>query len=76
MFEDTIDAIEELTFNALGTESPEDQIVASSIIGAAVIATSAVGLVGTLLLLPIPAVLLVIGVVRLIPAADSLWPLS
>lgn len=76
MFANALDRAEDFAFRALGFDSPEDQIVAAVVIGAVLIATSAVGLIGTLLLLPIPMALAGIGILRLVPMIDSLWPLS
>lgn len=61
---------------AFGLGSPEEQIVYAFLIGIAIIATSSIGLVFTLVLLPIPVALGIIGILRLVPAIDSAWPLS
>lgn len=51
---------------AMGFGTPQDQIVAWFIIGAFVIVTSSIGLVATILLLPIVALGLAVGVIRLL----------
>lgn len=53
----------ELAGGAVGVEGPEMFLIAWFIIGAFVILTSSIGLVGTLLLLPVVIGALAIGVV-------------
>lgn len=60
----------------VGIGSPEEQIIYSFLVGVAIIATSSIGLVFTLMLLPIPIFFGVIGILRLVPAIDSAYPLS
>jgi 4-hydroxybenzoate polyprenyltransferase len=54
--------------SALGFGTPQSQMVSNAIIAAALIATSAVGLIGTLVLLPIPVFLFGVGAARLLLA--------
>lgn len=70
-----IDKAADLFADGIGAGEPEGQIVAGLLIGAILIATSAVGLVGTLILLPIPIAMIGLGVLRMIPAVDSYYPL-
>lgn len=70
-----IDKTADLFADGIGAGEPEGQIVAGLLIGAVIIATSAVGLVGTLLLLPIPIAMIALGVLRMIPAVDNYYPL-
>lgn len=71
---DSLNWLEAQAMNLVGAGSPTEQIVASIVLGVALIATSSIGLVFTLLLLPIPALMLLIGLVRLVPAIDSVYP--
>ena len=64
-----------LLLDGIGRNGPDDQIVAGFLLGAFIIATSAVGMVGTLLLVPIPIVMIVLGVLRLSSTVDSAYPL-
>ncbi len=61
--------------NLIGGGSPEQQIVASLLLAGGIIATSSVGLVGTLILVPVVLVGAFLGVLRLIPAVEDRWPL-
>lgn len=61
--------------NTIGTGSPEEQIIGSVILAAFVIMTSSIGLVGTLVLVPVVLLFAFIGFIRLIPAVDDMWPL-
>ena len=58
----------------VGAGTPTEQIVAGLLLGVLLIATSSIGLVFTLVLLPIPAIAIVIGVLRLVPAIDRAYP--
>lgn len=60
---------------ALGMSSPKAMLVAWFLIGAFVIVTSSIGLVGTLLLLPLVILGLVVAILRLVPAIEERWPL-
>lgn len=71
-----IDALQSLVMDGVGTGDPERQIVAGILIGALLIATSAIGLVFTLLLLPVPLAMIAIGVLRLIPTIENIWPMT
>jgi len=51
---------------AMGFGTPQDQIVAWFVIGALVIVTSSIGLVGTILLLPLVFLGLAVGALRLL----------
>lgn len=73
---DGIDSLQSLVMDGVGTGDPERQIVAGIVIGGLLIATSAIGLVFTLLLLPIPVVMIAIGALRLIPPVESAWPMT
>ncbi|MFD1526040.1 MULTISPECIES: hypothetical protein [Halobacteriales] len=61
--------------NAIGTGSPEEQIIGSVVLAAFVIMTSSIGLVGTLILVPVVLLFAFLGFLRLIPAVDDRWPL-
>ena len=61
--------------NAIGTGSPEEQIIGSIVLAGFVIVTSSIGLVGTLVLVPVILLFAFIGFLRLIPAIDDRWPL-
>ena len=61
--------------NAVGTGSPEEQIIAAIVLAGFVIVTSSIGLVGTLVLVPVILLFAIIGFLRLIPAVDDRWPL-
>ena len=61
--------------NAIGTGSPEEQIIGAIVLAGFVILTSSIGLVGTLVLVPIVLLFAFIGLLRLIPAVDDRWPL-
>lgn len=65
---------ERQTMRLVGAGSPEEQIVASIVLGVLLIMTSSIGLVFTLLLLWIPTLTLIIGILRLIPAVDGAYP--
>lgn len=71
-----VDKASNLTKAAFGMGSPGGQMVAAFLLGVAIIATSSIGLVFTLLLLPIPIVLFFIGAVRLLPPVEAVWPLT
>lgn len=66
---------EEQVMRLVGAGSPEEQIVASIVLGVLLIMSSSVGLVFTVLLLPIPMATFFIGVLRLIPAVDGAYPI-
>ncbi|AUX09281.1 hypothetical protein AArcSl_1652 [Halalkaliarchaeum desulfuricum] len=70
-----VDWLRELLKDGIGQHSPGDQITAGLILGAVIIATSAVGLVGTLLLMPIPILMAGFGILRLSSTVDQLYPL-
>ena len=61
--------------NAVGTGSPEEQIIGAIVLAGFVIVTSSIGLVGTLVLVPVILLFAIIGFLRLIPAVDDWWPL-
>lgn len=61
--------------NTIGNGSPEEQIIGSILLAAFVIMTSSIGLVGTLVLVPVVLLFAFIGLIRLIPAVDDKWPL-
>lgn len=61
-----VDSAKQLFTAAFGFSSPKAQMVSSAILAAVLIATSAVGLVGTIVLLPIPIFLFTVGLIRLI----------
>jgi hypothetical protein len=65
---------ERQTMKLVGAGTPAEQIVASIVLGVLLIASSSVGLVFTLLLLWIPALTLMIGVLRLAPPVDAAYP--
>lgn len=71
-----IDRAEALAKAGMGMGSPGAQIVAAFLIGIAIIASSSIGLVFTLLLLPLPIAMFFIGVLRLFPPVEAVWPLS
>ena len=72
---DVLGWIETQVMRLSGAGSPTEQIVASIVLGVALIATSSIGLVFTILLLPIPIVAGMIGILRLVPAIDAVYPL-
>lgn len=74
--EDTIDWGKEKVSHAIGFGEPEEQIWANVLIGGIVLMKSTFGLVFMAVLLPIIALLLVIGVLRLLDPIDNLWPLG
>lgn len=51
---------------AFGLESPKDQMVGAFLLGVVIIASSAISLGATLVLLPIPIFLFFVGVARLL----------
>lgn len=71
----TDEAVTQVT-NLIGSGSPEQQIVAAILLAGGIIATSSVGLVGTLVLVPAVLLFAFLGFLRLIPAVESRWPLS
>lgn len=71
---DMLDWFSKQTEALVGLHSPGDQIVASIVLGVALIATSSIGLVFTLLLLPVPIFFGLLGVLRLIPPVEDRWP--
>ena len=70
-----IDEAADQISNAVGTGSPEEQIIGSIVLAGFVIVTSSIGLVGTLILVPVVLLFAFIGFLRLIPAVDDRWPL-
>lgn len=66
--------LEEQGRKLIGAGSPEDQIVASIVLGVLLIATGSIGLVFTLALLPVPFIAFVIGVLRLSSTVDAWYP--
>jgi len=63
---DLVGTAKRLFMAALGFDSPKAQMVSSGVLFAALVATSAIGLVGTIVLLPIPVALFGIGAARLV----------
>jgi len=61
--------------NFIGAGSPEQQIVASILMAGGIILTSSIGLVGTLVLVPVVLLFGLFGFLRLIPAVEARWPL-
>jgi uncharacterized membrane protein len=61
---DLVGTAKQLFMAALGFDSPQAQMVSSGVLFVALVATSAIGLVGTIVLLPIPVFLFGIGVLR------------
>ena len=59
----------------LGAGSPAEQMVAAVVLGVALIASSSISLGFTLVLLPFPALMFGLGVLRLVPAVDAAYPL-
>lgn len=70
-----VDISRDVLGDGIGTGTPQEQIVAALIIGGVIIATTAVGLIGTILLLPIPITMLAFGVLRLWSPFNERWPL-
>ena len=67
--------IERQTLNLVGVGDPVEQIVAAAILGVLIIASSSITLGWTLVLVPVALLFGLIGIVRLIPAVDELYPL-
>ena len=63
---DLVGTAKRLFMAALGFDSPQAQMVASAILFVALLATSAIGLIGTIVLLPIPMFLFGVGAARLV----------
>lgn len=66
---------EDQTMRLVGGGSPAEQIVASIVLGVLLIMTSSIGLFFTIALLWIPALTLIIGVLRLAPPVDAAYPI-
>jgi hypothetical protein len=62
---DLVGTAKRLFMAALGFDSPQAQMVSSAVLFVALVATSAIGLVGTIVLLPIPVFLFGIGALRI-----------
>lgn len=75
MIADTTNLVAEQIGNAVGTGTPEEQLVGALVIAAFVIVTSSIGLVGTVILVPFVLIFAGIGILRLIPIVDGHWPL-
>lgn len=73
-YDGVLNWLEEQGRKLIGAGSPQDQIVASLVLGVLLIGTSAIGLVFTVALLPIPTVAFVLGVLRLSSTVDSWYP--
>jgi hypothetical protein len=61
---------------SLGLRSPTEQVVGNTLLFGAIIATSAVGLLGTLLLLPLPITMFTLGLFRFNGTFEKYWPLD
>lgn len=61
---------------ALGLKSPDEMLVSWFLIGAFVIITSSIGLIGTILLLPLVLLGLFIAVLRFVPPIERRWPVG
>ena len=73
--ESVADTAMKLVQDAIGMNSPGDQIVAAIVLGGFIIITSSIGLVGTLLLTPLAFAMAAVGILRLVPQIDALYPL-
>jgi len=59
----------------LGMGTPGQQILATTIVGIAVLISSSVSAGATLVLLPVVAFWWIVGWIRLIPGVNGYWPL-
>jgi len=60
---------------SLGMGTPAQQILATTIVGVALILSSSVSFGATLVLVPVAALWWVVGWFRLVPGVESFWPL-
>jgi len=60
---------------SLGMGTPGQQILATTIVGVAILISSTVSLGVTLVLLPVVAFWWIVGWIRLIPGVGGYWPL-
>jgi len=60
---------------ALGMGTPAEQILATTIVGVALIISSSVSFGATLVLVPVVAFWWIVGWIRLIPGVEGYWPL-
>lgn len=68
--------VESIVRGAVGLGTPAGMVTNWFLIGAFVILTSSIGLVGTLLLMPVVILGLVIGVARFFDPVEAIWPLT
>ena len=73
---DITEQAQDLVEDAIGRNSPPDQIIAAVILGAFIIMTSSIGLVGTLVLAPLAFAMAGVGILRLWGPIDDFYPLS
>lgn len=73
---DITEEAQDLVEDAIGRNSPVDQMIAAIVLGAFIVMTSSIGLVGTLLLAPLAFAMAGVGLLRLWDPIDSYYPLS
>lgn len=74
-YDKVADKVEQWVSNLIGTGDAADQMVASVILGAIIIGSSAVTFGWTLALLPVALAFFAVGLIRLVPVVDNNYPL-
>jgi hypothetical protein len=73
---DIVDRTTDMTADAIGMGTPGDQIVAGLVLGVFIIISSSFSFGATVVLAPLAFAMVGLGVLRLVPQIDSLWPLN